>query len=183
LGDPDRPTFFGLMSSNIAAQIDPAAPSQVKVMFMFMLKKVDGEGIQVAENALIREFMNYGYTVLDKDIVAQTLHRENKLLQLYEIEAAKRLGAFLNANIVISGETNVHTERRNSSGTEVSVIVAEVSARAILVSTGKILAAESAESKKPFAITGQRAIQDAASVLAKNLLKGINEYLSRDTID
>ncbi|MCP4263550.1 MAG: hypothetical protein GY774_39500 [Planctomycetes bacterium] len=172
---------FSLPDSRVTAEIDPMSPSQVKVMFM--IKEIGGEGVQVVENAIIHVFRNYGYTVLDRDIVAQTLHREAGLLKLYEAEGAKRLGSLLDADIVVKGESNVYTEEDTLFNTEVHVVVAEVSVRAVLVSTGTVIAAENAQASETFGVGRQIALQKAAKALSEKLLKRIHEYLGRDTVD
>src|SRR5262245_49750539 len=82
-------------------QAPPVALAQVRLMFMF---QVPGqEPNQAVETALTNKFQGYGYSVLDAETVAQTLRRNADLLQLYDVEAAKRLGGLLGANIVIRG--------------------------------------------------------------------------------
>jgi hypothetical protein len=121
-------------------QAPPVARTSLRLMFMF---QVPGqEPNQVVETALISKFQDYGYSVLDAEIVAQTLRRNADLLQLYDIEAAKRLGGRLGADIVISGVSKTRVLDKTYEvlgGKKVTISQADVSAKAVLVSSGKIL--------------------------------------------
>ena len=68
-------------------------------------------------------------------------------------------------------------------GKKVTVSQADVTAKAILVNSGRLLAADSAHARKPFDMTGEVVLQMAAEALAEKLLQGIDAFLSRDTID
>ena len=93
--------ILGFLQSTPVVQAQPPTRAQVRLMFMF---QVPGqEPNQAVETALTNKFQGYGYSVLDAGIVAQTLRRNTDLLQLYDVEAAKRLGGRLGADIVISG--------------------------------------------------------------------------------
>jgi hypothetical protein len=124
--------------------------------------------------------------VLDRDSVAQLLRRDADLLQLYDIEAAKRLGSRLGAHLVVSGKSQARvTEKTYSSmeGKKVVVSQADISAKAILVNTGRVVVAETAHERKPFDTTGNIALEKAAEKLAGKLLEGIEQFLDRPSID
>jgi hypothetical protein len=153
---------------------------------MFLFKDIGQQGTQAVENALTRAFRGSGYNVLDAGMVAQTLRRDADLLQRYEIEAAKRLGSRLGADIVVSGELKAKAVEKTYTlleGKKLTMSQADVSAKAVLVSTGKVVAAETVHARKPFDITGDAALQKAAEALAGKLLQGIEQFLTRDTID
>jgi uncharacterized caspase-like protein len=170
------------LASTTAAEADPTARGQVKIMFM--VKEVGEEGIQAAEIALVRAFISHGYSVLNRDIVAQTLRREAYLVQRYETEAAKRLGSFLGADVVVSGRSKVRVLEEDSSLVGRFIVSqADVGAKAILVRSGKEIVAESAQAKKPFDATGQTALRMASEALAAKLIKGIDESMTRPVID
>jgi hypothetical protein len=176
--------LFGVMHNVSAAKPDPPARAPMRVMFIF--QEVGEEGIQAVENALTRAFLREGYTVLDRNVVAQALRRDADLLRLYEIEAAKRLGSRIGADIVIGGRSKVRVQEKAYSlleGKKVTVSQADVGAKAVLVSSGEVLTAENAHVSKPFDPTGALALEAAAEVLATRLTKGIQDFLTRPTID
>ena len=117
----------GFLQSAPVAQAQPVARAQIRLMFMF---QVPGqEPNQAVETALISKFQGYGYSVLDAATVAQTLHRNADLLQLYDIEAAKRLGGRLGADVVISGVSKARVLDKTYDtlgGKEVTVSQADV---------------------------------------------------------
>lgn len=165
-----------------AGDITPRA--QLKIMFLF--KEGGSKGIQTVENTLIRAFQNQGYSVLDQAMVAQTLQREKELVQLYEIESAKRLGSRLGANMVVSGDSRVQIVEKTPSlleGKKITVSQAAVSARVILAHSGKVIAAENAHARKPFDNTGDIALEMAAEALAQRLFQGIERFLNRETVE
>jgi hypothetical protein len=174
----------GFLQSTPVVQAQPGARAQVRLMFMF---QVPGqEPNQAVETALISKFQGYGYSVLDAGTVAQTLHRHVDLLQLYDVEAAKRLGGRLGADIVISGVSKTRVLDKTYEmlgGKKVTVSQADVSAKAVLVSSGKVLAAENATARQPFDNTGDGALQKAAEAMADKLQQGIERFFSRDTVD
>ena len=165
-------------------QAQPPTRAQVRLMFMF---QVPGqEPNQAVETVLTNKFQGYGYSVLDAGIVAQTLRRNTDLLQLYDVEAAKRLGGRLGADIVISGVSKTRVLDKTYEmlgGNKVTVSQADVSAKAILVSSGKVLAAENATVRKPFDNTGDVALRAAAEAMADQLQQGIERFFNRDTAD
>jgi hypothetical protein len=167
-----------------AAQGQLVARGQVRVMFLF--QGPNQERNTAVENTLTRVFQSRGYSVIDAGTVAQTVRRHADLLQLYEIEAAKRFGSRLQADIVISGESKMGSSEKTYEilgGKKVTVSQADVTAKAILVNSGRLLAADSAHARKPFDMTGEVVLQMAAEALAEKLLQGIDAFLSRDTID
>ncbi len=175
---------LGFLQSTSVVQAQPGARAQVRLIFMF---QVPGqEPNQAVETALISKFQGYGYSVLDAGTVAQTLHRHADLLQLYDVEAAKRLGGRLRADIVISGVSKTRVLDKTYEmfgGKKVTVSQADVSAKAVLVSSGKVLAAENATARQPFDNTGDGALQKAAEAMADKLQQGIERFFSRDTVD
>jgi hypothetical protein len=60
---------------------------------------------------------------------------------------------------------------------------ADISAKAIAVSSGKVLVVETAHVRRPFDSTGNIALEKAAEALSGKLLEGIEQFLSRDTVD
>jgi hypothetical protein len=153
---------------------------------MFMFQVPGQEPNQAVETALISKFQGYGYSVLDPATVAQTLHRHADLLQLYDVEAAKRLGGRLGADIVISGMSKARVLDKTYDmlgGKKVTVSQADVSAKAVLVRSGKVLAAEHATARQPFDNTGDSALRKAAEAMADRLQQGIERFLNRDTVD
>jgi hypothetical protein len=173
-----------LLAHTLPARAETARRGNVTVMFLF--QEVGEAGIQAVDNTLTRVFEQRGYRVLDRDSVAQLLRRDANLLQLYEIEAAKRLGARLGADIVVSGKSQTRvTEKTYSSleGKKVAVSQADVSAKAILVHTGRVLVAETAHENKAFDTTGNMALEKAAGKLAGKLLEGIERFVEDPSID
>lgn len=77
----------GVSGNARAAAEHSVAPAQTKIMFLF--KEVGQAGIQAVENSLTRIFQQHGYTVLDRQTVAQALQRHAEVLQRYEGEVAK----------------------------------------------------------------------------------------------
>ena len=153
---------------------------------MFLFQGPGQERNAAVENTLTRVFQSHGYSVIDAGTVAQLVRRNADLLQRYEIEAAKRFGTHLRADIVISGESKTGSSEKTYEllgGKKVTVSQADVTAKAILVNSGRILAADSAHAHKPFDMTGEVVLQTAAEALAEKLLHGIETFFSRDTID
>jgi Caspase domain len=175
---------FGWPASAATVEVDPTSRAQVRVMVIF--KDAAGRSSNTIEIALTRVFQSHGYAVLDPASVAQTLRVDADLLQLHETEAAKRLGARAGADIVVSGSARVSVQERAPSilgGKRLIVGQADVGAKAILVRSGKVLAAETAHPRKPFDTTGELALEAAAEELAGKLFEGIGRFLSSETID
>jgi Caspase domain len=175
---------IGLSDAARAAGTSPRAPSQIKVMFM-----VQGPGqerSQVVENTLTQAFLRQGYKVIDAAMVSQSLRRHAYLLKQSEIEAAKRLGIGLGADIVVGGEAKSRVVDKTYTlleGKKVILSQADVSLKAVVASTGRvILSVDNASARKPFDTTGQIALQMAAESAAGRLLQGLEEFLNRDTI-
>ena len=153
---------------------------------MFMFQGPGQELNQAVETALTSKFQGYGYSVMDAGTVAQTLQRNADLLHLYDIEAAKRLGGRLGADIVISGVSKSRVLDKTYEvlgGKKVTISQADVSAKAVMVNSGKVLAAESATARKPFDNTGDVALRAAAEAMADQLQQGIERFFNRDTVD
>lgn len=162
-----------------------AGPSQ-HLTVMFLIRDTNGSGSQTAETTLTRAFEQEGFSVLDREVVALTLRREADLLKLYEVEAAKRLGSWLGADLVISGVSRTQVREKTYStlgGKTVTVSQANLTAKAILASTGKVLAAETALARSPFDMTGEVAVEKAAASLAETLLRKIGAFLNAPTTD
>jgi hypothetical protein len=173
------------LAQGVMAAERPLA-TRTPVKLMVLIKGAGQESSQTVETTLIRLLQGQGYQVLDASTVAQVLRRNAELLQQYEVEAAKRLGTRLGADIVISGEAKprvVDKTYDTLGGKKVTVSQATVSAKAILARSGKVLAAESAHGRKPFDTTGEIALQVAAEALAGKLVQGIEQFLTRDTVD
>jgi Caspase domain len=174
----------GLPHAARAAGRSSTAPSQVKVMFM-----VQGPGQErshVVENTLAQAFLKHGYKVIDAAAVTQSLRRSTYLLKQSEVEAAKRLGSGLGADIVVSGGAKSGVVDKSYTlleGKKVIVSQAGVSVRAVLARNGNLIVTESASATKPFDTTGEKALQMAAEKAATRLLQGIEEFMRRDTID
>lgn len=174
--------LFGLLAPAPAAAAELSTPAQVRVMLLF--KEVGDEGIQAAEHAMARAFIGHGYSVLNRDIVAQTLRREAYLLGRYESEAAKRLGEFLGADLVISGQSKVRVlEQESSLVGKFMVSQADVAAKAILVKSGREIVAEQVHLKKPFDTTGQQGLQAAGETLAAKMIKAMDAFFARGNVD
>lgn len=174
----------GLAHDVLAAATTPSAGAHLRVMFL--IKGTGQNGGHVVENTLTQAFQGAGFSVVDANVVSQTLRRDADLLKLYEIEAAKRLGSRLGADIVVSGEVKSRTTEKAYTlleGKKVVISQAGVSVKAVLVSTGKVLAAENAHARRPFDTMGDMALQTAAEGLASKLLRGVEEFLARDTVD
>jgi Caspase domain len=174
----------GIADAARAADRSPTAPSQVRVMFM-----VQGPGqerSQVVENTLAQAFLRQGYKVIDTATVAQSLRRSTYLLKQSEVEAAKRLGSGLGADIVVSGGTNSRVVEKSYTlleGKKVIVSQANVSVKAVLASNGRVIVAENGTGRKPHDTTGDMALQTAAESAATRLLQGIEKFLAGDTVD
>ncbi len=171
-------------SSGLAADTMPIARSRLKVMFM-----VQGPGqerSQVVENTLAQAFLRQGYQVIDADSVTQSLRRHAYLSKQAETEAAKRLGSGLGADMVVSGEANVRVVDKSYTlleGKKVIVGQGDVTVKAVLVKSGRVIVGETATQRKPFDTTGQSALQMAAESAAAKLLQGIEQFVNRDTTD
>jgi hypothetical protein len=153
---------------------------------MLVFHEAGQDGIQTVENALTRTLQERGYHILDRAAVATLLQREAEILRQYDVEAAKQLGSRLGATIVISGKSRTRVREKTYSslgGKKVTISQANVSAKAVLVHSGKVLAAENAHARKPFDATGDLALEGAAEQLAEKLTTSIDRFLARDTID
>jgi hypothetical protein len=167
-----------------AVRAESRPPQHLTVMFL--IRDTGGAGSQTAETTLIRAFERQGFSVLDREVVAQALRRQAALLELYEVEAAKRLGSRLGADLVISGVSRTRVREKTYStlgGKTVTVSQANITAKAVLASTGKVLAAETALARSPFDMTGDVAAEKAAMSLAEALLQGIQAFLNAPTTD
>src|SRR5262245_57400175 len=169
---------YGLSDSPAAAEAEVATRGNVKVMFMF--KEVGAEGIQTVETILAQAFTQYGYSVMDREMVAQTLHREADVLQLYksekksEIETAKFLSRRLGATIIVNGKSQVSVQERSFDmlgGKKVLVSQADVSAQAILPRFGTVLVSTEESAKAANDMTGHNALKKAAESLARKLIE------------
>ena len=161
-------------------------PDRAGARVMFIIRDVDATGIHAVETTLTQVFQQQGYQVLDREMVAQTLQREAELLRQYDVEAAKQLGSRLSAHIVISGTSRTRVQEKTYSslgGKKVTISQANISAKAIVVSTGKVVAARNAHARKPFDASGDLALETAAEQLGTQLVKDIDSYLTRDTND
>src|SRR5215831_4076111 len=179
-----QPAVRALTQDTRAVNAQPTAHANMRLMFMF--QGSGQEGSQTVENALTQAFQGYGFSVIDAATVAQTVRRNADLLQRYDVEAAKRLGVRLGADIVISGTTKTRVVDKTSDtlgGKRYTVSQADISAKAIMVRSGKILTAKNTHRNKPFDNTGERALQEAAEAMADELRQGIEQALSRDTVD
>jgi hypothetical protein len=175
---------LGLPYAVHAAGTSSTAQSQAKVMFM--IQGPGQERSQAVENALAQAFLRRGYKVIDAATVTQSLRRNADLLKQSEIEAVKRLGSGLGADIVVSGETKSRVVDKAYTlleGKKVIVSQANVSVKAVLARTGKVIVAENGTARKPFDTTGDIALQMAAESAATRLLQGLEEFLNRDTVD
>ena len=176
--------LLGLWALLITPAVDAFSPSDVKVMLLF--KEAGRDGIHTVDTALTQYFQDHGYQVIDQDMVAQALRRDAALLKLYEIETAKLLGSRLGATIVVSGHSRTRSREktyRRLGGKKLLVSQANVSAKAILVSTGRVIAAQNARARKPNDATGDIALEAAAEVLSRKLITGIDAFLNRATRD
>jgi hypothetical protein len=124
--------------------------------------------------------------VIDADTVAQALRRHTYFLKQAELEAAKRLGATLGADIVVSGEAKSRVVDKTYillEGKKVLVSQGSVSVKAALAKNGRVIATETGSGRKPFDTTGEMALQMAAEATAGRLLQALEGFLQRDTID
>jgi hypothetical protein len=162
----------------------PTAPGRLTVMFM-----VQGPGQErslVVENTLAEEFLRQGYKVIDTAAVTQSLGRSTYLRKQSEVEAAKRLGSGLGADIVVSGGGKSRTVEKAYTlleGKKMIVSQGDVSLRAVLARNGNLIVTETASATKTSDTTGEKALQLAAKKAATRLLQGIEEFMHRDTID
>lgn len=174
----------GLPDAGRAAAKIPGARSQVTVMIM-----VQGPGQErshVVENTIAQVFLRQGYKVIDATAVTQSLRRNTYLLKQAETEAAKRLGSGLGADIVISGEARSRVVDKTYTlleGKKVILGQADVTVKAVLSKSGRVIVAENASRRKPFDTTGQIALQMAAEEAASRLIHGIEQFATRDTTD
>jgi hypothetical protein len=172
----------GLPHTGRAANMLPRVPSQVTVMIMIQAQ--GQERSQVVENTLAQAFLRQGYKVIDAATVSQSLRRNAYLLKQAELEAAKRLGSGLGADIVISGEAKARVVDKSYTmfeGKKVTISQGDVTVKAVLTRSGRVIVAENAFERKPFDTTGQIALQMAAESAAAKLIQGIEEFLNRDT--
>jgi hypothetical protein len=150
----------GLPHAGQAAEKIPLARSQVTVMSM-----VQGPGqerSQIFENTLTQAFLRHGYKVIDAATVIQSLRRNAYPLKQAETEAAKRLGSGLGADIVVSGEAKSRVVDKTYTlleGKKVILSQAEVTLKAVLSRSGRVIVAENASQRKPFDTAGQIALQ------------------------
>jgi len=162
----------------------PIGRSQLKVMFI--VQGPDGGRSQVVENTLAQAFLRQGYKVIDAATVTQSLSRRAYLRKQAKTEAAKRLGTALGADIVVSGEANVRVVDKSYTlleGKRVTIGQGDVTVKAVLTRSGRVIVAENVTQRKPFDTTGQSALQMAAASAAGKLLEGIEQFLNRDTTD
>ena len=175
--------ILGLLQTQCGAQASPAARGPLKVMFM-----VEGPGqerSQVVENTLAQAFLNQGYQVIDAATVSQSLRRHSYLRKQAETEAAKRLGSGLGADIVVRGEAKASVVDKSYTlleGKKVTIGRGDVTVKAVLTRSGRVIVAESVSQRRPNDTTGQIALQMAAASAAVKLIQGIEEFLNRDTI-
>jgi hypothetical protein len=170
--------------SGLAADMRPTASDQLKVMFM--VQGPNQERSQVVENTLAQAFLRQGYQVIDAATVTQSLSRSAYLRKQTETEAAKRLGSGLGADIVVSGEAKVRVVDKSYTlleGKKVTISQGDVTVKAVLAKSGRVIVAENATQRKPFDTTGQSALQMATESAAGKLLQGIEQFLNRDTTD
>jgi hypothetical protein len=176
------PVIFSLPYEGHAARPLPRAPSQLTVMIM--IHGQAQERSQLAENTLAQAFLQQGYKVIDAATVTQNLRRHAYLLQQAELETAKRLGSGLGADIVISGEVKMRVVDKTYTlleGKKVILGQGDVTVKAVLTDSGRVIVAENAFARKPFDTTGQIALQMAAEAAAGKLIHGIEAFLKRDT--
>ncbi len=174
----------GPPSSGLAADTKVTASDQLKVMFM--IQGPDQERSQVVENTLAQAFLRQGYKVIDAATVTQSLNRSAYLRKQAETEAAKRLGSNLGADIVVSGEAKFRVVDKSYTlleGKKVTISQGDVTVKAVLAKSGRVIVAENASQRKPFDTTGQSALQMAAESAAAKLLQGIEQFVNRDTTD
>jgi hypothetical protein len=153
---------------------------------MFMVLGPGQERSHVVENTLAQAFLREGYQVVDAATVTQSLRRNAYLHKQAETEAAKRLGSTLGADIVVSGKAEGHVVEKSYTmleGKKVIIGRGDVSVRAVLTKGGKVIVAESTTQRKPFDTTGQSALQMAAETAAGKLLAGIEQFLTRNTVE
>ncbi len=176
--------LFGLLAPPLTLVTEAVSHGEVKVMLLF--KESGKEGIHTVDTALAQSFQQHGYSVIDHDIVAQAMRRDVALLKLYEIETAKLLGSRLGATIVVSGHARTQSREKTYSslgGKKLTISQANVSAKAILVSSGKVLVAQNVHARKPNDTTGDIALEAAAEKLSHKLIAGIENFLNRSTLD
>jgi hypothetical protein len=101
---------MGLPAAAHAAGRSPATPGEVRVMVM--VKGTDQQRSQGVENVLIQAFQRQGFKVIDTAAVAQALRRNAELLKLYDVEAAKRLGSGLGADMLSTSHTRCWRGKR-----------------------------------------------------------------------
>ena len=174
--------IIGLPPEGRAAKPLPRAPSQLTVMLM--IHGQAQERSQLAENTLAQAFLRQGYKVIDAATVTQSLRRHAYLLQQAEVETAKRLGSGLGADIVISGEVKMRVVDKTYAlleGKKVILGQGDITVKAVLTGSGRVIVAENAFARKPFDTTGQIALQMAAEEAAGKLIHGIEAFLQRDT--
>jgi hypothetical protein len=66
-------------------------------------------------------------------------------------------------------------------GQRVTISQGDVSVKAVLSGSGRVIAAENATHRTPFDLTGQSALQLAAKSAGEKLLAGIEQFMTRDT--
>ena len=151
-----------------------------------MVQGPDRQPSQVVENTLAQAFLRRGYGVIDAATVSQALRRHAYLLTQVELEAAKRLGSTLEADIVVSGEAKSRVVDKTYillEGKKVLISQGNVSIKAVLAKNGRVIAAETGSARKPFDTTGEISLQMAAEATAGRLLQRLEEFLQRDTVD
>ena len=86
----------------------------------------------------------------------------------------------------MSGEANVRVVDKSYTlleGKRVTIGQGDVTVKAVLARSGRVIVAANATQRKPFDTTGQSALQLAAASAAGKLLEGIEQFLNRDTTD
>jgi len=176
----------------------PAQAGQPRVLFMIAEQNIGhkyyvfwwwgdseykGETVDMsaAETQLKDSFLNGGFDVVDISATTEKFEISNafKVADLTN-DGAREIARKVNAEIVVKGKA-IATEGPRTPGSAVGSYIADVTATAIRVSDGKVLAAGKGHgvSRNISEVTGgTEALSRAGTQLADHLMEQINEKLS-----
>lgn len=153
---------------------------------LVVIEEVGTAGIRMAEHVVSKGFIDHGYGVVARAEVARAVEQAEPSLARDPGPTAQRLGRQVQADLVVSGRSQFSTREetfKQLNGKTIVIGTAAISAKVILVSTGRVLADEVMTASEPFDTTGQEAVQAAAKELVPELFKGLDQFLSRDLVE
>ncbi len=171
----------GDVAQAIEQLIEQAGRPRIMVLIQ---ETVDGEPSDArdAENALVGAFREKSdrFLLLDPEVVARNIEASRARAAFAgDLQAAAAIGRMAGADLVIVGTAEVRHVRQEVYGTVWESSQARVSARALWVDTGEIVATESSAATKTVGAeqqTGVSALQEACSELVDRMLPKLLEY-------